>query len=128
MGIGDSLNTLSDGLSNVTNLIKENPLAAAGAAVGTAAVVGGGIAAISASRKKRRSRSGRARDRRFKSKQKHEQRYKRKRKYRKYKSKKWHRDTRMRGSRKIYYARKTGQPYIILPSGRAKFIKGKRRK
>lgn len=29
---------------------------------------------------------------------------------------------------KIHYARKTGQPYIILASGKAKFIKGKRRK
>lgn len=29
---------------------------------------------------------------------------------------------------KIYYAKKTGQPYIILANGRAKFIKGKRRK
>jgi len=29
---------------------------------------------------------------------------------------------------KIYYARKTGQPYKILASGKAKFIKGKRRK
>lgn len=28
--------------------------------------------------------------------------------------------------RKVYFARKTGQPYIKLANGRAKFIKGKR--
>lgn len=33
--------------------------------------------------------------------------------------------TRTKG-RKIFYARKTGQPYIKLANGRAKFIKGKR--
>jgi hypothetical protein len=30
--------------------------------------------------------------------------------------------------RGVHYARKTGQPYIILADGRARFIKGKRRK
>lgn len=30
--------------------------------------------------------------------------------------------------RRIFYAKKTGQPYIKLANGRAKFIKGKRKK
>jgi len=29
---------------------------------------------------------------------------------------------------KVYYAKGTGQPYILLKSGKAKFIKGKRHK
>jgi len=69
--------------------------------------------------KNRRSGSGRARDRRYISKQKHEQYYlkahpKRRKTGRYYKS----------GSRsgKVKYT-KNGQPYIILKSGKARFIK-----
>lgn len=122
------INSLID---NGIGLVKANPVTSAlvgaavvgGAAVGTAAVIG------SAKKRKAKSRRGRSRDRRFKSKQKHEQRYKRKRKYKKYGKKGYINPKKKTSKRrgKIYYARKTGQPYILLASGKAKFIKGKRR-
>lgn len=131
------LDTLKDG---VTGLVTAHPVATAlggaglatGAILGTAAVVG----AVKRRKTKRsktrssRSRSGRAKDRRFRSKQKHERKYKRKRKYKIYGRKGWISPKRKSSKRrgKIHYARKTGQPYIILSNGRAKFIKGKRRK
>lgn len=33
-----------------------------------------------------------------------------------------------KGGKKVYYAKKTGQPYIRLANGQARFIKGKRKK
>jgi len=119
-------------MSEIEAAIASNPLASLGIAGATGAAIGAiGTSAISGiSRKRSRSRRGRKRDRKFKSKQKHEQKYKRKRKYKVYKRKGYHKSDRKarRGSKKIYYARKTGQPYIILSSGKARFIKGKRRK
>lgn len=107
----------------------QSPVGAAigGAVVGGALVGAGilGIQAISsrtrrtASSKKRikhTKRGWKADRKRFNKSQKWEVAY---RKHKKSNSKR-------RG--KIYYARKTGQPYIILASGKAKFIKGKRRK
>jgi len=120
-------------ITNAVGLAKENPLVtAAGVGVVTAGAVLGTAAIVGSKRSKARNsrkRSGRARDRRYISKQKHERAYQRRRKKqgkktygKKYKS----RNGRRKG--KIYYARKTGQPYILLSSGKAKFIKGKRRK
>jgi len=117
-------------IEDAVGLAKANPVTTAigagvvavGAGVGAAALIG------SASKRKTRKSRGRSRDRRFISKQKHEKAYVKKhgRRGRKvYKSKKM-KSSRRRG--KIHYARKTGQPYIILASGKAKFIKGKRRK
>lgn len=120
-------------IQDVASVVKANPVTTA---VGVGAVgLGSGIVIASAlggktKKKARKSRSKRGRishtkrgwkqDRKRKSKQKWEVSYrKRKKKMRSSKSKR-------RG--KIYYARKTGQPYIILASGKAKFIKGKRRK
>jgi len=120
------LNSIADGLTKNT----------VGAAVGGGVLgLGSGLligAAIGskAKRKTRKSRVKRRRithtkrglrqDRKRRSKQKWEVAYqKRKRKRSRSTSKR-------RG--KIHYARKTGQPYIILQSGKAKFIKGKRRK
>lgn len=121
-------------IDNVTGIVKDNPLATA---VGAGVVgVGAGVAigaAIGARNKKKTRKSsikrkrikhtkrGWAQDRRrFNKRQKWEVAYrKRKKKHGKSRSKQ------RRG--KVYYARKTGQPYIILSSGKAKFIKGKRR-
>jgi hypothetical protein len=130
MGIGDDF---MEGLTNVKNLIGENQAAAIGIAAGSAAVLGLGTAALlSAGSKKRKAKSkrGRKRDRIFKSKQKHEQKYKRKKKYKIYGKKGFinPKSKSKKRSGKVYYARKTGQPYILLKSGKAKFIKGKRRK
>jgi hypothetical protein len=120
-------------MSDIEASIASNPLISVGIAGVTGAVAGAvgtvAVSSISRRKKSRRKKSGRSRDRRFKSKQKHEQRYKRKKKYKIYKQKGYSRDVNHRHRKgKVYYARKTGQPYIILPSGKAKFIKGKRRK
>jgi hypothetical protein len=125
-----ALDTLKTSASSILSVAKANPIATA--VVGSAVVGGavlGSAALIGAARgRKSRSRSGRARDRLYKSKQKHEQRYKRKRKYKVYGKKGYiHPKRKNKRYGKIYYARKTGQPYIILRNGRAKFIKGKRR-
>lgn len=121
---------LSAGIGAVGEFISEHPI---GTAVGVGVVgtgVVGGIIALSGKKSKKKSKRGSKRDRRFKSKQKHEQRYKRKRKYKVYGKKGWIHPKKSSSKRrgKVYYARKTGQPYIILASGKAKFIKGKRRK
>lgn len=124
-------------MADVLGFVQENalPLAIGGAVLGVGAGVATAAALGSASKSKTRRSRGRSRDRKFKSKQKHEQRYKRKRKYKVYKRKGYvnpngrkKSSKARRGSKKVYYARKTGQPYILLASGKAKFIKGKRRK
>lgn len=116
-------------MTDVQTAIATNPLISVGIASLAGGAIGAGVASMVGSSSRKRRRGGR-RDRKFKSKQKHEQRYKRKRKYKVYGKKGYHKPDRKarRGSKKIYYARKTGQPYIILPSGKARFIKGKRRK
>jgi hypothetical protein len=135
MGIGDEF---TEGLTNVKNLIGENTAAAVGIGVGSAAIIGAGVGAVVASkvRKKRSKKSsskssrkkhsrikhtrrGWKQDRKRRSKQKWEVAYQKRKKKKKGSS---------RRSGKVYYARKTGQPYILLRSGKAKFIKGKRRK
>jgi hypothetical protein len=65
----------------------------------------------------------------FKSKQKHERRYKRKRKYKIYGKKGYQHPKRKHSKMKkgIHYT-KNGQPYKILSSGKARFIKRKGRK
>lgn len=119
-------------IEDAVGLAKANPVTTA---VGAGVVaIGAGVAAgaligSKTKRKTRKSRRSRKRithtrrgwkqDRKRKSKQKWEVAYRKRKKMKRSKSKR-------RG--KIYYARKTGQPYIILASGKAKFIKGKRRK
>jgi len=132
MGIGDEF---QEGLTNVKNLIGENVAASLGIAAGAGAVIGAASTGLlmanvkSSKKRKTSSKRGRKRDRLFKSKQKHEQKYKRKRKYKIYKKKGYIKPKSSKKRRgKVYYARKTGQPYILLKSGKAKFIKGKRRK
>jgi hypothetical protein len=135
MGIGDEF---TEGLTNVKNLIGENPAASVGIIAGSTAVIGAGVGAVVASkvRKKRSKKSsskssrkkrgrikhtrrGWKQDRKRRSKQKWEVAYQKRKKKKKGSS---------RRSGKVYYAKKTGQPYILLKSGKAKFIKGKRRK
>lgn len=122
-------------ISDAIGLAKEHPVATAlggagivaGGIVGTTAIVGA-VKRRKAKRRKTRNSGKRSRrikhtkrgwkqDRARRSKQPWELAYRRRKK--KHSSKR-------RG--KVYYARKTGQPYIILSSGKAKFIKGKRRK
>lgn len=119
------LDNLKDG---IVGFVKENPV---GTAVGVgAAVVGTGlvIGAISRSSSKKKSRRSHTKrgwklDRKkFNKSQKWEVAYRRRKRKHKKGSKRSHR----RG--KIYYAKKTGQPYILKANGQAKFIKGRRKK
>jgi len=99
-------------------------------AVGTgAAIVGGGIlaATLSGSKSKRRTHTKRGwkMDRkRFNKSQKWEVAYRKRKRAR---TRRKSRKNNSRRSGKIKYTKK-GQPYIILKNGRARFIKGKRRK
>lgn len=127
------MNALTGAIEDVKTFVSEKPIGTAAIGAGIlAAGVGLAIATTSRSKSKRKtSKRGRKRDRTFKSKQKHERKYKRKRKYKVYGRKGWinpKKKSKSRRSGRVHYARKTGQPYIILRNGRAKFIKGKRRK
>lgn len=133
-------NAVSSTLDAVKTAL-ENPIVAATAGGVSGLAVGiGAAAAVSAVKKrttrrkkkstKKKTSRGRRRDRMFKSKQKHERKYKRKRKYKVYGRKgyitpKGKRTKKRPG--KVYYT-KNGQPYKIMASGKARFIKGKRRK
>lgn len=130
---------LIDGITKIVGIAQEHPIAAAvgttsavvGVGLGTAAVVGAVKSRKSSRRKSVSSRKrihrikhtkrGWKQDRVRRSKQKWEVAYQKRKKKHSLSSVKHRRG-------KVYYARKTGQPYIILSSGKAKFIKGKRRK
>jgi hypothetical protein len=130
MGIGEDVtNTIGE----IGDFIQEHPI---GVAVGTAGAVAGGVVLASALTgkskkvKRRKSRNSRKRNHRVKHRrhQKLHQHYGLKevpirKKHKKVKHSKHH-----YRKGKVYYARKTGQPYIILSSGKAKFIKGKRKR
>ncbi len=145
IGFEDVKSAIGEVIGDVKGIVSEKPLATAAIGAGAAAVgTGLAVAAITRKKSKRKTtKRGRKRDRIFKSKQQHEQRYKRKRKYKVYGKKgyiykvygkkgyitpKKRKAKTSRKGKKVYYARKTGQPYILLASGKAKFIKGKRRK
>lgn len=120
-------------LDDAKGLITANPIATAVGAGVIGAGTGVAIGALIGSKTKRKARKSSSKRRRithtrrgwkqdrkrFNKRQKWEVAYRKRKKHGKKSSKR-------RG--KIYYARKTGQPYIILASGKAKFIKGKRRK
>lgn len=132
----DVLSKLDDVGATILNAITENPVKSAiiggTALAGTAGIVAVG-ATVARKKKKAKTKRGRSRDRKFISREKHERAYQRRRKRKgkkttgKYYKTKNKKTTKKRG-RKVYYAKKTGQPYILLRNGQARFIKGKRRK
>lgn len=118
-------------INDVVGLIKENPISSAigagvigaGAGLGTAAVIGAvtkGKTTKSATKRKRitHTRRGWSQDRRLRSKQKWELAYQRKKRKKNRHSKKRSK----RRSGKVYKT-KNGQPYILMKSGKARFIK-----
>ena len=126
----DGLQTFFGGIAeDVKTFVTEKPLATAAlgaAAIGATAL---GVVAVTKRKKtktaKKKTRKGRARDRKFISKQKHEQAYVRRKKRagkkitrKRYKTK----STSKKRVGKIYYTKK-GQPYKIMASGKARFIK-----
>jgi len=137
MGIIDGLTNIQNNLSST---ILQSPVKAA-AATAIGGVVAGGLvgtavgAAVTKKRKKssmsrvsrkrnsriKHTKRGWKQDRKRRSKQKWEVAYQKRKKKHSSKSGK-------KRGKHIYYAKKTGQPYILKANGQAKFIKGKRRK
>jgi hypothetical protein len=128
------LNSIQD---DITGFITDHPIESAigagviGAGVGaaTVAIIGKATSRKTSKSRKKSSKRGRSRDRMFKSKQKWERKYKRKRKYKVYGHKgyinpkaKHKRSSSRKSKRGIHYT-KNGQPYKILASGKARFIK-----
>jgi hypothetical protein len=133
----DTNGLLNKGLDTALATIENNPLAVAAGAVVGGLALGVGTGALIRTTVKRKNKRGKrkssrkrgsrikhtkrglAQDRKRRSKQKWEVAYQKRKK------KRSRSGSKRRG--KVYYARKTGQPYIILSSGKAKFVKGKRR-
>jgi len=130
------LDTLGGIGEDVKTFIIEKPVTSAAIGVGVVGA-GAGVAVLAASGKKtkKRTKRGRARDRKFISKQKHERHYKRKKGAKIYKRKgRWLSRTKKAGNKKtkkrigkVYYTKK-GQPYKIMSSGKARFIKKTKRR
>jgi len=123
--IGEAGASLNEFISDNRNTLITTGAVLSGVALGV-----GGVAIISKVRnsKKRktsrsRKQSGRARDRKFISKQKHERRYAKKHPKRRKTGKYYKR--RSSGSKRGVKYTKNGQPYIILKSGKARFVKKK---
>jgi len=127
----DGLDSLKNGINGlidkVEGLSSTTMATAAGAAVLGTAITGGAIYLASKGEKKRaKTKKGRSRDRKFISKQKHEVAYQRRRRRKgkktygkRYKTKHSKKSRKRRG---VHYT-KNGQPYKILKSGKARFIK-----
>lgn len=131
MGLDSLSNGLDNALSTVEGIVRDNTTAVVGSAVVVGAVGGAVITSViqsktgtSKSSKKKRAKikhtkRGWKQDRARRSKQKWEIAYqKRKRK------KKHHSHSK---KRKGMHYTKNGQPYIILASGKARFVKKHRR-
>lgn len=132
MGIGDDLQT---GLTYVTDIITENPLASAAIAGGAGVAIGAGVTAAikkSSTKKKKGSKK--------KTKKNKKKTTKKRNKKLKFGSKAYRKKylgKRRRHKQKYPYTAgkrkdtshrrirftKNNQPYIILPNGRARFIK-----
>ena len=119
--------------SDIKAFVVEKPIQSMVIGAGVVGVTTAGIVAISKSksksRKKRKAKTkaGRSRDRKFRSKQKHELAYVRKKRKAgkkitrpKYKTKGSSKSKKRVG--KTYFTKK-GQPYKIMASGKARFIK-----
>jgi hypothetical protein len=127
-GINSVLTTGEEALGSVST----QSLAFGAAGIATGAVVATGIAALTSSTQKKRSKKrktskkGRSRDWRYASKQKHEVAYRKHRK--KLHKKSYQKKYKIHTSRRkgVHYT-KNGQPYILLRSGKARFIKGRRK-
>lgn len=126
--------TLGEIGEDIATFVKEKPLATAGigaAAVGMTAV---GVMMVkgrgkkAGKRKTTRTKKGRKRDYKYRSKQKHELAYvKRKRKAGKKITRPRYKKKESKKRPGIHYTKK-GQPYKILASGKARFIKKTKRR
>lgn len=122
MGLLESVTSAAQG---VKDFVSENKAAVLGSAAVAGVAVAGTALAIGASKaRKKRSKRSYKQDRARRSKQPWEVAYQKRKKKKKRHSSKHSRGG--LGKRKHYT--KNGQPYIILKSGKARFVKGKRRK
>jgi len=130
MGVLENgMGVLTGALESVSNVIEENKAVAIGSGVAVAGLVGGTIigTTIAKTKKKRKKSKTKKSKKRSKSKYNH----KRKRKHNKHGTRRRRRGRRTprtagkgkdTSRRRIRYTKK-GQPYVIMASGKARFIK-----
>lgn len=124
------LNNIQDGISTIETFISQNPLASVGVATATGVAVGGIVGSVitkkiakrkkKTAKSKKKSAKSRKRKLKFGSKayrKKYLGKHRRKQKQPRTAGKR--KDT---SHRRIRYT-KNNQPYVILPNGRARFIK-----
>lgn len=107
--------SLTNGVTKVFGVIQNNSVATAAGVVGGAAVLGVGAAAVVGAVKRRKSKRRKARNVRKRSRSSRARKRRRKTPRTAGKGKD-------KSSKRIRYT-KNGQPYIILRSGKARFIK-----
>lgn len=122
MGLNSILEPIGESIEKITGIIQSQPLASA--AIGTGVLVAGGTVAAIVTRKRRKKKatatrktSKRKTAKRKKSRGKHKHRTSPRGKLTRH----THR-TGKRSTKAIHYTR-NGQPYKILSSGKARFIK-----
>lgn len=109
-----ALDSLKNGVNNVLSVAQEKPVSTAVGAAGAGIVLGVGAAALVGAVKRRKSKRRKARSSRKRSRSS-----KRRKKYKYARTAGKRKDT----SRRRIRMTKTGQPYVILANGRARFIK-----
>ena len=132
--LGDLTEKVGGALQDVKIFITEKPVVSA--AIGTG-IVGAGASAVGVAVAKRRTKKkskkktskGRSRDRKYISKQKHETAYQKRRKRlgKKTYGKRYKKRSKSKKRVGKTYFTKKGQPYKIMASGKARFIKKRRR-
>lgn len=125
MGVLDSLQEgISNLVTNATNVLTENKEAVIGATIG-AATIGAGVGIVAAVKKRKKAKK-KTTKRKSKSKSKYKRRSKRgKHRTGRRKGRRTPRTAgkgRDRSTKRIRYTKK-GQPYVILKSGKARFVK-----
>lgn len=110
-----AINALTHGINNLISVAKENPVATAVGAAGAGVVLGVGTAAVVGAVKQRKAKRRKSRN----SRKRNSSSKRRKKRYKYARTAGKRKDT----SRKRIRMTKTGQPYVILANGRARFIK-----
>lgn len=110
-----ALESLKDGLQLSINSVKENPITTAVGAAGAGVVLGLGAAALVGAVKRRKTKRRKSRN----SRKRNRSSKRRKKRYKYARTAGKRKDT----SRRRIRMTKTGQPYVILANGRARFIK-----
>jgi len=117
--MADIIESVQQSIDGLTGFIKANPVTSATVGIATAAAVTGGTIAAVKTVKRRKKRAKKSKPRRSR-KRRGSRRRRHKRRYTPYTAGKG-KDT---STRRIRYT-KRGQPYVILRSGKARFISSK---